>query len=98
MTNFLVVSWILNGESPGDRFVDSFGASDDILVLDARLLDALYFRKGEVVVAEVVVHLVNFDFLTILVTEPALGIFVLDHFDLFVFVVIDARQINRIAG
>ena len=67
-------------------------------LFNARLLDTLYFRKGEVVVAEVVVHLVNFDFLTILVTEPTLGIFVLDHFDLFVFFIIDARQINRIAG
>ena len=37
----------------------------------------------------------NFDFLTILVTEPTLGIFILYHFDLFRFFIIDG-QINRI--
>ena len=96
LTNFLVVSRILNGESPWHWFMYSFGASDHILVLNASILNSVNFGKDEVVIWEVVVHLMDFDFLTVLVSEPTLGIFILNHFDLFNFFIVDTRQINRI--
>lgn len=74
----------------------SFGAPDHILVLNASILNPVNFGEGEVVIREIEVHLVDFDFLAVLVSEPTLGIFILYHFHFFEFFTVDARQINRI--